>query len=156
MESMVNDGLVRHLGVSNFSLKQVEELLGYARIKPVANQIELHPFLAQRKMVGVCARKVWPTSKSDVLALPQSLRCMKTCIYGVKHDKFTLTGGATTTERQTGKHTISNVKNMYDVACMLREQSRPPCFPAALYALFASSVCNQKLTVLACEHDTYN
>lgn len=60
MEKMVDDGLVRHLGVSNFSLKQVEELLEHARIKPVANQIELHPFLAQRKLVGVCARKVWP------------------------------------------------------------------------------------------------
>ena len=60
MEKMVDDGLVKHLGVSNFSLKQVEELLERARIKPVANQIELHPFLAQRKMVGVCARKVGP------------------------------------------------------------------------------------------------
>ena len=58
MEKMVDDGLVRHLGVSNFSLKQVEQLLEHARIKPVANQIELHPFLAQRKMIGVCARKV--------------------------------------------------------------------------------------------------
>ena len=58
MEKMVDDGLVRHIGVSNFSVKQVEELLEHARIKPVANQIELHPFLAQRKLVGVCARKV--------------------------------------------------------------------------------------------------
>lgn len=58
MEKMVDDGLVKHLGVSNFSLTQVEGLLQHARIKPVANQIELHPFLAQRKLVGVCARKV--------------------------------------------------------------------------------------------------
>ncbi|KAL3155073.1 hypothetical protein ABBQ38_011137 [Trebouxia sp. C0009 RCD-2024] len=57
MEKMVDDGLVKHLGVSNFSLTQVEGLLQHARIKPVANQIELHPFLAQRKLVGVCARK---------------------------------------------------------------------------------------------------
>ncbi len=58
MEELVDRGLVRHLGVSNFSVKQVEELLEYARIKPVANQVELHPFLPQRKLVGVCARKV--------------------------------------------------------------------------------------------------
>ena len=69
MEKMVDDGLVRHLGVSNFSLKQVEELLEHARIKPVANQIELHPFLAQRKMIGVCARKVWPLLQ---LTLPET------------------------------------------------------------------------------------
>ena len=59
MEELVDRGLVRHLGVSNFSVKQVEELLEYARIKPVANQVELHPFLPQRKLVGVCARKVF-------------------------------------------------------------------------------------------------
>ena len=59
MEELVDSGLVRHLGVSNFSVKQVEELLDVARIKPVANQVELHPFLPQRKLVGVCARKVF-------------------------------------------------------------------------------------------------
>lgn len=59
MEELVDSGLVRHLGVSNFSVKQVEELLECARIKPVANQVELHPFLPQRKLVGVCARKVY-------------------------------------------------------------------------------------------------
>lgn len=37
---------------------QVEELLEYARVRPVANQVELHPLLAQRKLVGVCLRKV--------------------------------------------------------------------------------------------------
>lgn len=62
MEELVDEGLVRHIGISNFSVKQVEELLEYARIKPVANQVELHPFLAQRKLVGVCARKVMLTS----------------------------------------------------------------------------------------------
>jgi alcohol dehydrogenase (NADP+) len=57
MESLVDAGLVKHIGVSNFSLKQVEEVLEHARIKPVVNQIELHPLLAQRKLVGVCFRK---------------------------------------------------------------------------------------------------
>ena len=58
MEALVDDGLVKHIGVSNFSVKQVEGLLETARIKPVINQVELHPLLAQRKLVGVCARKV--------------------------------------------------------------------------------------------------
>ena len=37
---------------------QFEEVLSYARIPPVVNQVELHPLLAQRKLVGVCLRKV--------------------------------------------------------------------------------------------------
>lgn len=57
MEALVDEGLVKNLGVSNFSLKQVEELLASARIKPVVNQVELHPLCAQRKLVGVSLRR---------------------------------------------------------------------------------------------------
>lgn len=57
MEALVDEGLVRHLGLSNFSLRQVEAVLGWARHRPVVLQVELHPLLAQRKLVGVCARK---------------------------------------------------------------------------------------------------
>lgn len=57
MEALVDAGLATYLGVSNFSVAQVEEVLEFARIRPVANQVELHPLLAQRKLVGVCARK---------------------------------------------------------------------------------------------------
>ncbi|KAI7845228.1 hypothetical protein COHA_001272 [Chlorella ohadii] len=56
MEALVDDGLARHIGVSNFSLAQVEGLVSWARIKPVCNQVELHPMLAQRKLVDGCRR----------------------------------------------------------------------------------------------------
>ena len=58
MEALVEEGLVRHLGLSNFGLKGVEEVLGTAKVPPVVLQVELHPLLAQRKLVGVCLRKV--------------------------------------------------------------------------------------------------
>lgn len=51
-------GRVRHLGLSNFPLTQVEEVLSWAAVKPVVNQVESQPLLAQRKLVGVCLRKV--------------------------------------------------------------------------------------------------
>ena len=76
MEKLVDDGLVKHLGVSNFSVKQVEELLTHARIKPVANQVELHPFMAQRKLVGVCARKVTIVFLYTYLSCPVSCSCL--------------------------------------------------------------------------------
>jgi diketogulonate reductase-like aldo/keto reductase len=53
----VDEGLVRSIGVSNFSLPQVEMLLEGGRIKPCVNQVEAHPLLAQRKLVGVSWRK---------------------------------------------------------------------------------------------------
>lgn len=38
----------------------MEKLLEVAKVKPVVNQVELHPLLAQRKLVGTCLRKVPP------------------------------------------------------------------------------------------------
>ena len=58
MEALVDDGLAKAVGVSNFSEAQIDGVLGHARIPPAANQVELHPLLAQRRLVGFCMRKV--------------------------------------------------------------------------------------------------
>lgn len=54
---MVDEGLIRGLGVSNFSLAGIDEILSFARVKPVINQVELHPCLPQRKLVGGLLRR---------------------------------------------------------------------------------------------------
>lgn len=54
METLVDAGLCRHIGVSNFSQAKVQALLNVARIKPEMNQIELHPYLQQSKLVHFC------------------------------------------------------------------------------------------------------
>lgn len=58
MEQLVDEGCAKTIGVSNFSERQLGRLCGSARIKPAVNQIELHPLLSQRRLVGACARKV--------------------------------------------------------------------------------------------------
>ncbi len=54
METAVDKGLCRHLGVSNFSTAKVRALLDHARLKPAMNQIELHPYLQQPGMLHFC------------------------------------------------------------------------------------------------------
>jgi len=54
MEKLVDDGLVRHIGVSNFNIQLLLDMLTYAKIKPVCNQIELHPYNAQNDLVACC------------------------------------------------------------------------------------------------------
>jgi diketogulonate reductase-like aldo/keto reductase len=51
MEECVKQGLARSIGVSNFNYQLLADLLTYAQIRPVANQIELHPYLAQEQLV---------------------------------------------------------------------------------------------------------
>ena len=47
MESYVKEGKIRSIGVSNFNPNHLEELLSYAEIRPVINQIEVHPYMSQ-------------------------------------------------------------------------------------------------------------
>lgn len=54
MEALVDAGLCRSVGVSNFSVKKLAALLDVARIKPAVNQIELHPYLQQPQMLSFC------------------------------------------------------------------------------------------------------
>ncbi|MGB3492272.1 MAG: aldo/keto reductase [Elainellaceae cyanobacterium] len=54
METLVDQGLCQHIGVSNFSVVKLQDLLNKARLKPELNQIELHPYLQQKDMVQFC------------------------------------------------------------------------------------------------------
>lgn len=54
MEELVAAGLVRNIGVSNFGVSLLRDLLSYANILPAILQIELHPFLTQEKLVRFC------------------------------------------------------------------------------------------------------
>lgn len=54
LEKLYKDGQVRAIGVSNFLDHHLSGLLKTAEIKPMANQIELHPKLMQRSTVDFC------------------------------------------------------------------------------------------------------
>lgn len=47
-------GLVKHIGVSNFSEKKVRNLMSESSEKPEMNQVELHPFLQQHELLEFC------------------------------------------------------------------------------------------------------
>jgi len=54
LEDCVKAGLIKSIGVSNFNSIQIERLLGSAIIKPVTNQVEIHPYLPQTKLKKFC------------------------------------------------------------------------------------------------------
>lgn len=57
MEDLVKKGLVKSIGVANFTTAMLLDLLTYARVKPVMNQIELHPYNAQTDLIEFCKYK---------------------------------------------------------------------------------------------------
>jgi alcohol dehydrogenase (NADP+) len=54
MENCVDKGLVKDIGVSNFSKTKLQELVVKARIKPSVNQIESHPYLQLQELIDYC------------------------------------------------------------------------------------------------------
>lgn len=50
MEQLVEMGLVRHIGTSNMTISKLELLLRDAKIKPVCNEMELHPHFQQPEL----------------------------------------------------------------------------------------------------------
>lgn len=50
------DGIARHIGVSNFTVALLDEAVSLATEPLVCNQIEVHPFLDQRKVIGATRR----------------------------------------------------------------------------------------------------
>ncbi len=56
MEKMVKKGLCRSIGVCNFRLSRLNNLLSHCKIPPAVNQIELHPYLRQQDMLEFAAK----------------------------------------------------------------------------------------------------
>jgi len=57
MEAAAGEGLVKSIGVSNFSIKKLRELDKTAQIKPANNQVEAHPYLQQNELLEYCNSK---------------------------------------------------------------------------------------------------
>jgi len=55
MEELVGKGLTRFIGVCNYNVQLLTDLIDYAKIAPFCLQVELHPYLPQQALVDVCA-----------------------------------------------------------------------------------------------------
>lgn len=54
LEKLYREGRVRAIGVSNFKIHHLEDLLLHSEEKPVVNQVELHPLLSQEDLREYC------------------------------------------------------------------------------------------------------
>jgi diketogulonate reductase-like aldo/keto reductase len=56
LERIYADGRARAIGVSNFMLPHLEDLLKDAKVVPAVNQVEFHPRLRQQELLDFCAK----------------------------------------------------------------------------------------------------
>lgn len=57
LETIAQSGRCRAIGVSNYTVAHLEELLQHTTIVPAVNQVEFHPFLYQRELLAYCQSK---------------------------------------------------------------------------------------------------
>lgn len=76
LEKLYKDGRVRAIGVSNFKVHHLQDLISDADIKPMVNQVEYHPHLTQKDLLEYCQSEgiqleAWsPLKQGELLADP--------------------------------------------------------------------------------------
>jgi methylglyoxal/glyoxal reductase len=76
LEKLYKDGWVRAIGVSNFQVHHLEDLLDDCEIVPMVNQVEYHPLLTQKELHSFCKShriqlEAWsPLMRGEVLKHP--------------------------------------------------------------------------------------
>lgn len=76
LEKLYKDGLVRAIGVSNFNIHHLEDLMADAEVKPMVNQVEYHPLLTQKDLLAYCKEQniqleAWrPLTKGEIFTNP--------------------------------------------------------------------------------------
>ncbi len=76
LEQLYNDGKVRAIGVSNFHIHHLKDLLDEADIVPMINQVEFHPYLTQIELRKFCSEhkiqfEAWsPLMQGNFLSVP--------------------------------------------------------------------------------------
>lgn len=82
-----NRGLVRSIGVSNYTVAHLEALLASSDIVPAVNQVEFNPFLYQRELLDFCTTHGIALVAYCPLARAQKLRDARLKTIAAKHGK---------------------------------------------------------------------
>lgn len=57
LELLHREGILRAIGVSNYSIRHLEELRSVATVPPAVDQVEFHPFVYDPALLEYCARQ---------------------------------------------------------------------------------------------------
>jgi len=77
MERILSYGKARAIGVCNFSIPQLEDLMEHTHVVPALNQVEMHPYLSQNELLQFCKKygiqlEAWrPLMMGEVLNIPE-------------------------------------------------------------------------------------
>jgi len=122
MEEIYRSGRARAIGVSNFLQHHLEDIFGMARIKPMVNQMECHPYLVQQPLIDFChshniVYEAWrPIMHGKVNELPLFIELSKKYKKMPVHIvlRWNLQKGIVTIPKSVHKDRIESNANIFD------------------------------------------
>ncbi|MFT4414340.1 aldo/keto reductase [Fredinandcohnia humi] len=122
LETLYKEGRVKAIGVSNFQIHHLEDVIKDAEIKPMVNQVEYHPRLTQKDLQAFCQKndiqlEAWSPLMQGHLLDNEILQEIAT-----KHNKsvaqiilrWDLQNGVVTIPKSTKEHRIVENTNIFD------------------------------------------
>ncbi|WP_040205155.1 aldo/keto reductase [Neobacillus jeddahensis] len=122
LEALYKAGKVKAIGVSNFQVHHIEELLKDAEIKPVINQVEYHPRLSQKEVKAFCLEhgiqlEAWsPLMQGELLDQPELKEIAAKYNKSVAQVilRWDIQNGVITIPKSTKEHRIVENANVFD------------------------------------------
>ncbi|SHT16350.1 aldo/keto reductase, diketogulonate reductase [Mycobacteroides abscessus subsp. abscessus] len=132
LETIYNEGKVKAIGVSNFQIHHLEELMKDASVIPVINQVEYHPRLTQEELKAYCLKRqiqleAWsPLMQGELLDHPvlQEMAEMYGKTVAQVILKWDLQNGVVTIPKSTKKHRIIENASLFDFVLSEEDMKR--------------------------------
>jgi diketogulonate reductase-like aldo/keto reductase len=85
MENLVNKGLIKHIGLSNFGILEIQSILNICKIKPYINQVEINLYNNNNDIIQFCKKNNIKTMAHSSFRLNQ---CMNEPLLNELEEKY--------------------------------------------------------------------
>lgn len=132
LETLYKEGKVKAIGVSNFQIHHLEDLMKDAEIKPMINQVEYHPRLTQKEVQAFCHEngiqlEAWsPLMQGQLLDNPILQEIANTYNKSTAQIiiRWDLQNGVVTIPKSTKEHRIIENSNVFDFELTIEEMQQ--------------------------------
>lgn len=122
LETLYKEGKVKAIGVSNFQIYHLKDLMQEAEIKPMVNQVEYHPRLTQKELLAFCQAQgiqleAWsPLMQGQLLDNPDLLEIANKYNKSIAQIilRWDLQNGVVTIPKSTKEHRIIENSTVFD------------------------------------------
>ncbi|MFD6211097.1 aldo/keto reductase [Peribacillus sp. NPDC060253] len=132
LETLYKEGKVKAIGVSNFQIHHLKDVMEDAKVKPMVNQVEYHPRLTQKEVQAFCKEQgiqleAWSPLMQGQLLDNETLQAI-----GAKHGKsvaqiilrWDLQNGTVTIPKSTKEHRIAENSSVFDFELTKEEMNQ--------------------------------